>query len=676
VTVTDALEQNMRGGVALFIRQLMDGRVFKRSVHHTVWPVVGGKLRGEFWRVPLWFCEGRGSHLRFLGPQPVGYDGEEMDPGSWLVAISDRYIGPALLCLWLYKRLPLQDWLTLCEKFGIPSLLGTSTAAKGSPEFEQMVDALRNFNGDGAAVVTGGDKIEAIDVPVGSLNPMEKLVERMDQAIVTLVMGSDLATMSSKDAVGASLQEAETQMIMAVDAAWVEETINTQINRRVIEWYEGPGVEPLAYFRISLPEPDTLDADIKIDNHLLNRGCDLEAGAMYERYGRVEPETPEMGVLRLAPQDSGQGPVAGGQSGGRKKPAANEEAYRALGDVAVSALLMEANLPRAFMSQELIGAYQRIMEAEADGGVSDAQLQALANETIEAIPFMRLETRYLTETLRIGMEAESVRGLTERMAELADSGQWPVAGGQSGDGGDVAGNSWEDQPRHPEGDARGGQWTAAPRPPRLPGPDEERSGTAPRPPRRPSTDLFAEPGSGPGAAPRPPRPPAPRPVLPAPPVSGGRRERGAPQVPPVPAPTLPAPPTATGSSRRERAALPVPQTLVAQFGITGPEARIKPGMVIFLPDDAVHTRGSTFRFLGMDTLAGGERRPRFSGEGEYGETPEQIEMEYPGGSRGMAQMLREALDRGEAWAFTDESRAAMRAERARRAAALFEEAQD
>jgi len=146
LSCTSVLEQNERGGLSLLLRQMMDAVGKRYAVHEIVWrpqrndgvpatampsdekaiPQPDVLLTAEFRFVPLWFFEARTGRLRYL-EQESAIDGKEMVDREWLVTVGDG-IMEACSVAYMFKSLPLKDWLALSEKFGMPGLLGKTDA--------------------------------------------------------------------------------------------------------------------------------------------------------------------------------------------------------------------------------------------------------------------------------------------------------------------------------------------------------------------------------------------------------------------------------------------------------------------------------------------------------------------------------------------------------------------
>jgi phage gp29-like protein len=190
---------------------------------------------------------------------------------------------------YIFKHMSLKDWVAFSEKFGLPGLLGKTDAGIDSPEWNAMKDALAGFATDWAAVCNSSASIDLVETKTQGNQPFEPLVERMDQEMTRLWRGGDLGTSSQKDSVGATLQGDETAVLETDDAQWISETLN-RISEQVLEYTFGPGVECLAYLKITVPEKKNLELELKVDEFLLSAGAPLALQNRLEFYGRPVPD--------------------------------------------------------------------------------------------------------------------------------------------------------------------------------------------------------------------------------------------------------------------------------------------------------------------------------------------------------------------------------------------------
>lgn len=292
LSATRADDENVRGGMARLVRQMMDAVGKRYAVHEIVWQPDGDKLTAEFRYVPLQFFENREGRLRFIRTEGQ-YEGEELADHAWLVHTGDG-IMEASSVAYLFKHLPLNDWLIYSENNGMPGVKGVTSASPGSEEWEAARDAVERFGAEFKALMSEGTTLEAIDLTAKGQLPYPALVERMDRAIITLWRGSDLSTMSRGDgARGASVQGEETRMIEHDDADSLSETLNSQIDRVVIATLFGADAPALAYVKLNVTSDRDQERELKVMQTLQGMGLSMSQRDLRERFGVPAPDDEE-----------------------------------------------------------------------------------------------------------------------------------------------------------------------------------------------------------------------------------------------------------------------------------------------------------------------------------------------------------------------------------------------
>jgi phage gp29-like protein len=319
LTVTNAIDENERGEVSLLLRQMMSAVGYRYAIHEIVWrpgasPAANSlqpkaySLSAELRFVPVWFFENTKGRLRYLQSEG-SIEGVDMDEDSWMVSVAQG-IMVACSVAYIYKNMSLKDWVIYNERHGMPGIHGKTDASKDSDEWDDLVTAVQNFAADWALVTNSGASIEKVDMAATGQLPYPPLVELMDRAMSALWRGADLSTMSGKTpegGQGASLQGDESKTLEEDDAAWLSETLSRNLDRRVIEYTFGEGVQPLAYIKIKTAQKKDITNEITIDKFLLDAGAPVGVDNTLERYNRPLPD-PDDELLKppsvVSPQPS------------------------------------------------------------------------------------------------------------------------------------------------------------------------------------------------------------------------------------------------------------------------------------------------------------------------------------------------------------------------------------
>jgi phage gp29-like protein len=312
---TSVLEQDETGGLELLLRQMMTAQAHRYSVHEILMRIDDAgkkKVSAEFRHCPVWFFESRKGRLGFLREEFAIY-GEPLKPGDWLTAVGAGLMRPISIA-YIVKHYPLRDWLLYCSRFGIPSIHAETTAAKDSPEYKDFVTALENFVNNWIVVTNAGAKISLLEAKgSGTSLPFEPLVDRVDKLYSKLFRGSDLATGSQKDSVGASLQVSELNVFVQDDAVWACAAINERVVRPLIQYLFNTN-SPKAWLKLLPPKPDTTDRDLKTAEFLRGSRVPIAINTVRERFGWPAPDDGEPVIESAAPD-----PAAGEEEDPLKK---------------------------------------------------------------------------------------------------------------------------------------------------------------------------------------------------------------------------------------------------------------------------------------------------------------------------------------------------------------------
>ena len=264
LTTSDAVELEETGGMRLLVQQIMDAYGKGYAAHHIVWKPTRAGLSAELVKVPTWFFEVRTGRMRFLQTTYAidGVDLESMGGRNAWMTSKGRGVMLAGVLARMFKQIPLQDWLTYCDRHGMPAFLGKTTAAKGSQGWNDMRDAVAGIGSEFGAVVNQGDVIDVLNLTGQGEVPYVKLIDRMDRAQVMLWRGGDLSTMSRENGTGSNPQQDDSDELDADNAEWVSETINRHLTRQVIAWHFGRNAPVLVELKLRTKTRENLTQDL------------------------------------------------------------------------------------------------------------------------------------------------------------------------------------------------------------------------------------------------------------------------------------------------------------------------------------------------------------------------------------------------------------------------------
>ena len=320
--VRHAVDTDEKGGVRLLASQMMDGYGKGYSAHHIVLEPDGqGGLKGRAIFVPLRFFENKNGDLRLLENYGAVHGrplAELCGRDAWMIS-KGRGVMKACAIAWMFKHIPIRDWLTYCGRHGMPGFLGKTNAAYNSDGWKNIKTAVASMGAEYGAVISSTDAIEILNLTAQGQIPYAAMVDRMDRAISILWRGGDLGTISRGDAVGADPQGNEAAELDSDNAAWLSETVDAQLADTVVRYYFGNDVERLAHFQFRQPARVDFARDFAIVQGAVSLGAQIDRAWFAEKFNIPEAEADEEGNLPplLAPLNlqvndpHGIGPGAG-----------------------------------------------------------------------------------------------------------------------------------------------------------------------------------------------------------------------------------------------------------------------------------------------------------------------------------------------------------------------------
>lgn len=394
---SDAMEPEEQGGMRLLVQQVMDAYGKRYSAHHTIWqPQRDGSLRAQLVKVPLWFFENRTGKLRYL-PSEHAYEGVSLDTmggrGAWMLA-KGRGVMLAGVIARMFKQIPLQDWLTYCDRHGMPAFLGRTTAKRGDEGWTQMADAVANLGAEFGGVVNVGDSIEVLSLAGSGELPYEKLVDRMDRAQVMLWRGGDLSTLSRENGTGSNPQSDETDDLDADNAAWVEETLNSNLTARAIAWKFGADTQVLAKLKLRTKARVNVTEEISTIKTARDLGVRISQSWFVNRFGISVADADELAL------------------GETQKPAAQnaEKEITALN----SAKDFRARIAKMVAAETKDDFFAELAAAAQDESMDDADFLKMAEQAIAALETLDKEaSEELAAELAAAMANKAKKTLEE-----------------------------------------------------------------------------------------------------------------------------------------------------------------------------------------------------------------------------------------------------------------------
>lgn len=292
---SDAVELEEAGGMRLLVQQIMDAYGKGYGAHHVIWKPSRSGLTAELVKVPTWFFEVTSGKMKFL-PSANAQRGVDLETlggrNAWMIS-KGRGVMLAGVLARMFKQIPLQDWLTYCDRHGMPAFLGKTSAAKGSAGWQDMATAVASVGSEFGAVVNTGDVIDVLNLTGQGEVPYVKLIDRMDRAQVMLWRGGDLSTMSRENGTGSNPQQEDSDELDSDNAAWVSETINRHLTAKVIAWKFGRNAPVLCEIELRTKTRDNLSAEIGIVEKAKAMGVRISQSWFTGKFGIVEADAEE-----------------------------------------------------------------------------------------------------------------------------------------------------------------------------------------------------------------------------------------------------------------------------------------------------------------------------------------------------------------------------------------------
>lgn len=283
---------------------------FGFSVTEVVW-----ELRAGWW-MPAALKSRKQERFRFSPSGELVYAGpygerKLTEPYKFIVHRHDPqpenpYGEPVLKqCYWPYKfkRAGWRFWLTVAEKFGVPTVLAvfeTSDEEEAASRASMLAESLAGIQGDAAVGLANVKEVKALEMH-GNVSDFRTLIDAANTEISYAVTGQSLATGEAEygtRAQGTVHQEVMDELVRS-DARALAHTIQETLIDWMVELNYGPDA-PRPRFEFELEDY----ANWEIVKGAMEAGVPVSRDDLYNRYGIPRPKSDEDSFAQ-APQPPG-----------------------------------------------------------------------------------------------------------------------------------------------------------------------------------------------------------------------------------------------------------------------------------------------------------------------------------------------------------------------------------
>lgn len=297
IVVTSAEDANKRGSMAMLVDNILCALENKYSVSEIIWhPENAPRYSAEVRYVPLWFFENKDGILKFK-KSSFDTDGVALEKDGWMISVADSPMMEATAVCWIIKRFAQADWACCSQRFGAPTPVYSSTAQRGTQEWNDAIETLAHLANGCGMVIASGETFD-LKLPNGTSEPFKTLCDEMNRNIALIWRGCDLSTLSADNA-GASLQSDESEILEDADCMLVEETIAHYLSLPALRWRFGD-VKPAAYLQLTRKNRKDKLNQIAVYKGAAEIGCPVAKRDVYEALELREPEANEDCVVLAA----------------------------------------------------------------------------------------------------------------------------------------------------------------------------------------------------------------------------------------------------------------------------------------------------------------------------------------------------------------------------------------
>lgn len=226
---------------------------------------------------------------------------------------------------WMHvmHALPLKDFLSFVERYGMPFAVAKVDAATGEDERRKLIRVIRNFGPNGGGVISRSSELELVAAAGASSGQSVylQLLHYLEDGVTKLLLGQTASSGDSGGLSGGDAQSRVRQDILEADGRNLDDALNRQL---VLPWtlYNyGPLVAaPSIHHETESPADDVADADTLLK--LSQAGFQADPAQVEERFGwkvTIKETQPAMGgfggynapLAAAAPPPAPPDPAAG-----------------------------------------------------------------------------------------------------------------------------------------------------------------------------------------------------------------------------------------------------------------------------------------------------------------------------------------------------------------------------
>lgn len=248
---------------AQFVEKVLKEANFDRLTNDLMQAVITGykpveimwqASEGQIWvsefraRRPSRFVFDMQSNLRMLTTQN-SFDGETLPPRKFFTWSFGGYdhnpygtgLGFNLYWPCHFKKHDVKFWLTFCEKFGSPTVVGKYQAGTGEGERDKLLAACAAIQQETAVAIPDGQLIEFLEAKrAGNINSYKELCDYLDRSIAKVILGTPLYSEMGASGMGsagmAQVLGQVRQDLLKADADSISETINSTVIRWLVDY--------------------------------------------------------------------------------------------------------------------------------------------------------------------------------------------------------------------------------------------------------------------------------------------------------------------------------------------------------------------------------------------------------------------------------------------------------